>query len=159
MAPNNKNFGYTLFEILVVVAIILLFSGLSLAYYNSFNEQKRLEGEAKKFVETLELAKKKTISGDKPCTDYSGNYRVSWTSVSPYTYTLTSMGCSDQSVYTLPSNFSFLSAGNVTFEPFGLGSNSACLIIKNDSSGKCRKVSVEGSANIEEQIESDCACP
>lgn len=54
--------GYTLLELLIVVAIILIFSGLMLAQYNSSNEQIKLKTEAQKLSNMLELARKKTLA-------------------------------------------------------------------------------------------------
>lgn len=58
---EGKN-AYTLIELLIVAVIILLFSGLFLAQYNSSNEQIKLKTETQKLVNMLELARKKTIA-------------------------------------------------------------------------------------------------
>ncbi len=63
MEVNNKN-GFTLIELLVVTSIIVLMSGLSLAYYNDFTNTKNLNNEQEKVDEALELAQKKAITGD-----------------------------------------------------------------------------------------------
>ena len=47
-------------ELIIVITIVLLFSGLLLAQYGNFIEQSRLKTEAKKLRDILELAKKKT---------------------------------------------------------------------------------------------------
>jgi len=59
---NKKSF--TLIELLIVVTVIGLFSGLSIAYYNNFTNEKKLEAGADQVYNVLELAKKKTSSGD-----------------------------------------------------------------------------------------------
>ncbi len=56
--------GFTFIELLIVVMIISAFSGLSLAYYNNFNKASKLNTEANKLLQTLELAKKKATSRD-----------------------------------------------------------------------------------------------
>lgn len=60
----NKKTGFTLIELLVVTSIIVLMSGLSLAYYNDFTNSKNLTNEQEKVDEALELAQKKAITGD-----------------------------------------------------------------------------------------------
>lgn len=60
MDKNNQ--GFTFIELVIVTGIILLFSGLGLAQYNSYSEHSRLKTETNKLKDTLELAKKKTIT-------------------------------------------------------------------------------------------------
>lgn len=61
---NIQQSAFTLIEILVVISIMAIFIGVSLAQYNSYTEQIKLKNEAKKLVDVLELAKKKASSGD-----------------------------------------------------------------------------------------------
>ncbi len=70
--------GFTLIEIIVVIAVISLITGMSLAYYNTFNEQQKLRSEAKKIIDVIELAKHKASSGDSPasCTTGFTGYRA-----------------------------------------------------------------------------------
>lgn len=82
---KNSN-GYSLIELLVVVSIIILFSGLSLAAYNNFNEEKKLETETKKLIDVLNLASKRSASGDindNSCNDFHG-YVVKFDSTNAY---------------------------------------------------------------------------
>lgn len=74
--PTNmlpyRSCGYTLLELLIVVMIILIFSGLLLAQYNSFNEQIKLKTEVQKLSGMLELARKKTVARNIPNTCVGG---------------------------------------------------------------------------------------
>lgn len=54
--------SFSLIELIIIMSIVLLFSGLLLAQYGNFIEQSRLKGEASKLRDALELAKKKTIA-------------------------------------------------------------------------------------------------
>ncbi|QQG43925.1 MAG: prepilin-type N-terminal cleavage/methylation domain-containing protein [Candidatus Roizmanbacteria bacterium] len=56
--------GFTLIELLVVVTIMMLFSGLSIAYFNEFTNKQKLDGIARNVIDVLELAKKKADTGD-----------------------------------------------------------------------------------------------
>lgn len=104
--------GFTLVEIIIVSLVISLFCGLAIANYRFFNETKILEAETKKFAETLELAKKRTLSAEKkvPCIGggthtYDANgvwYKVSWTASE---YSLIPNGCGAEFTYKLPDSF------------------------------------------------------
>lgn len=61
---KNTLCGYTLIELIIVIAIISLFSTLGLAQYNSYSEQARLKTEAQKLSGVLELARKKALAQD-----------------------------------------------------------------------------------------------
>lgn len=152
MDKNNKR-GYTLVEILIVITIIAFFSGLSIAAFNIVSNQKLLEGETRKFVEILELAKKKTLSGDTPCAQYLGRNQVVWTSTQ---YILTPEGCSSAFTYNMPSAIVITQGGNIYFEPLGQTVTAKNIIIKNNNNSACRQVVVEQSGNI---YENSIACP
>ena len=148
---------FTLIELLIVISVILLFSGLSLAAYNNFNEEKKLEAETRKFVEVLELAKKKVISGDKTGLGVTNQecdliqYKVVIDSAS--TYFLKSVvcyndihcglnpgQCSDTVIsnYRTNTNINFNLASfpdEIIFNPFGLGADACqcCLLYTSPS--------------------------
>jgi len=69
--------SFTLIEILITTSIILIFGGLSLAYYHNFNQEKILQYEAQKLINSIEIAKKKANSGEvKNCSSFCG-YQLS----------------------------------------------------------------------------------
>ena len=102
---NKKSF--TLIELLIVVSVIILFSGLSIAYYNNFTNEKKLEAGANKVYDTLELAKKKTSSGDlsgETC-DPFGGYEVKSSADRPsYSLYLCCEGSCDTPIQTYDLN-------------------------------------------------------
>lgn len=108
--------GFTLVEIIVVSLVISFFFALAVANYRFFNETKILEAETKKFAETLELAKKRTLSAEKKISCAGGAhtynvdgvwYKVSWTASG---YSLTPNGCPAEFTYQLPNSFTITSS-------------------------------------------------
>lgn len=70
--------AFTLLEILLVVFIIAIFSGMSLPYFNSNTNLKKLDQEAKQLIDVIELAKAKASAGESNivgCTVFKG-YQV-----------------------------------------------------------------------------------
>lgn len=87
---KNKS-GFTLIELIVVIAVLLLSTGFSIATFNTFNEEKKLEQEAKRLVSTLQTARTKAASGEtdpaQQACDILGGYQVS-VSINPSQYIL-----------------------------------------------------------------------
>ncbi len=152
--------GYTLIEIILVVAIIALFSGLTLAYYNNFNEDRRLTAEAKQLVDVLNLAYKKANSADltpnSACTTFAG-YDVVFYTGSPSSYKLFFNCGTDQMVsqYNLANGIviSNTTAKSILFKPLSAGTDltaPATITITNNISGKCKKMQINPAGTIEE---------
>ena len=145
--------GVTFIELIIVLSVIVILSTLSLSSYRNFNEDRKLELEAQKLIETFELAKKKTISGDKPCGSFQGTYTVSWTISS---YTLTPDGCSNLMTYRFPGSIVLTTNSSVTFQPFGRGSDEASIIMKHVKKSVCRNVTLNGAGTADQDI---ITCP
>lgn len=170
--------GFTLIELIIVISVLTLFFGFSLAMYNDFNETKKLEAETKKLVEVLELAKKKIISGDKSALsdDYSScdliAYKVIITSDKEYklsanvcknndTSCRLQSDCTDVDVFNYKTSLQLIPSSlppfPIVFKPFGLGADvgadvtETTVTIKNNNNSQCRQVTVKISGNIGEQ--------
>lgn len=149
---GNEN-GFNLIEIMIVVAVIGIFAGLSLASFRFFNTSRVLEGEEKKIVSALELAKKKTIAGEKPaCTiEFDGRYQLTWNASS---YKLQSCcntlnSCPTEIItWDMPSGITFVSADNVIFKKFGLGVESEKTITITNTAGTTKTITIDGYGNI-----------
>ena len=127
MVKNKLNLSFTLIELLITVTIIFIFSGLSLAYYNNFTQEQQLKNEAKKFVDVLELAKKKALVGDYGDSNFLYGYRVI-TSTSYYRLVrCQNINCSpyqEIKTFNIPSNISFLNTYYIHFLPLTAKVNS-----------------------------------
>ena len=104
--------GFTLIELMVTTAIMMVLIGFSVVNYNAFNEKQHVSEAASNFKSQIRLAQSKALSGQKPvsgCTAFIG-YTVTFTSS---TYTI-EPECSEGKVYeteritvTLPKNVTF----------------------------------------------------
>ena len=132
--------AFTLIELLIAVAVVMLISAITFPKYNDFTERKRLESEAKQLVDVLELAKKKSMSSDlyKTCSNFGG-YKVDVLSNS---YTLNFI-CNSVSQTVQTYNFSAKNTidlskiGAVTFIPIdGTLQTEKNYILKNSALNK-----------------------
>ncbi len=61
---NRLNLSFTLIEIIIIIGILLISTGISLSFYNRFNQETDLEVEVNKITDLINLAKKKSMSYD-----------------------------------------------------------------------------------------------
>jgi len=158
--------SFTLIELLAVTTIILVFSGLSLAYYNNFNQEENLKKETNKLIDTIELAKKKANSGE----------RYNCTSLCGYQFSVNSSGyllnicCSCDSngncvnptpiiTYYFPPNSNINSLDDFTtiFKPLTPLLTPGYIRLKNNNINKCQNVTITKSGIIE--VNSSCLIP
>ncbi len=157
--------GFTLIEILVVTTVIMIFSGMSLAYYNKLTADRDLQRSTEAVVNVLELAKKRAQAADlfATCTTYTG-YRLLYVSTTSYRLQFCcEVACgtpSDVQTYTLESGNTFTSNfSNVRFVPLTGASSAASpstIIISNSSS--CRRICISTSGAIS-QDKVTCTSP
>lgn len=81
MLHDKYKKGFSLIELLVVITIIFIMTGMSIAAYNKFTQYQKLDTATKKVDDIIELTRKKAISSDlgifnfATCSDFRG-YRV-----------------------------------------------------------------------------------
>lgn len=117
-----KRAGFTLFELILTTALMLLLMGGALAAYNAFLAQRGRSESGKKVVSLVREAQNRSRSGDKPesCGSLNG-YRV-WANNNSNQYSL-SLRCDGSSedletvTNTLASGEYFLSGFDVIFPP------------------------------------------
>ena len=157
MAKSKKN-GFSLLEVMVVLSIVAVLSIGALSSYKSFNHIKSLESDTEAFVEMLELAKKNTTSGEKPCVAYQGKYRVTWENTSA---TLTPLGCAATTIFNLKGNQFYTAGSSIDFNPLGRGTTliaDTCVLIKNIYLNQCRQITIEKSGTMSHTINATCSC-
>lgn len=155
--------GFTIIELLVTITALALFLGLSLGFYTTFNEQKKLKNDTLEFVETLESAKQKIMSGDKPNPGCQlASVTVSYSNASQ-TYSMNAQCPTDVPIIsnkTLSQNTNFTSTGSVTFKPLGAAATytASCILLKNTTVNTCYQVAVEPVGTLTTKKNDTCVC-
>jgi Tfp pilus assembly major pilin PilA len=149
--------AFTLIEIIIVVAIMILFAGLSIGYYNDFTQQKKLISATTKIVDVLELVKKKTLSGDSSQCTFTPQ---SSARVEDYSFIVNSSSTyklSPKCTIGNPNEVSYITDSNIVFptptvafefKPFTASTATNCFLIKNLVSNKCQYIRVENSGTV-----------
>ena len=169
----DKSKGFTLIEIIIVITILVLFSGLSIASYNNYTEQQKLETDTKKIVDVLELTRKKANTNDASLC--AGDEFIDLTRVHGFTFsTPTSSSykfvpnCGPQLTPTpifystkILNNFWGDFTNTVTFSSgniitFNTGAD-FCLILKNSVINSCRYIKVTNSGVISNGKSTNCS--
>lgn len=109
--------GFTLVELLIVIAILSTILGLGIASYNGFNRRERLKQSALTLKSHLRFAQTKAMSAEKPGVGCSAFVGMEVTFIST-TYTV-SHQCSPEGVVGAPETFSLPS--DITFSPVPSG--------------------------------------
>jgi prepilin-type N-terminal cleavage/methylation domain-containing protein len=162
---KTQNKGFTLIELLVVIVVIGLFSGLSILYYNNFNEQKKLESDTEGFKSVFELVRNKALAGDKsPCTTAKNPlqpYQINIVSGTPSYYTINNAcittGSTEMARYPLSSNIIFQTSDTIEFKIAQPGLNSAkSITLKNTFIQKCYTLTIDLSGVINQSALVSC---
>lgn len=167
--------SFTLIELIVVVGLILLFTGYSISYFSVFTERKKIENDSRKIINTLELIKTKTISGDASlCSDASPrlSYFSFETNESSNLYSMVPhcvIGVPTPIQYSLETNVLFYYPTptvdfSVSFQPVTGGADGCSYIYLknstlNNGSGLCRYIKISKSGLVSDDECSTCdAC-
>ena len=102
---NAARFGYTLIELIVVISIVGLLVGGSIAGFNQLNQRQTLLTSAKELIVSMRRAQQQASSGVKPmsgCTTLDGYQITGATGSNSYTI---SAVCSNQTILVKTNNF------------------------------------------------------
>lgn len=162
--------SFTLIELLVVTVIVLIFSGISLARYNDFTQQLKLKSEAKKLIDIIELAKKKSLTSElivtpnvtPPtfCSDFSG-YRVTLNANSYSLNFCCNSSCGTSlNTYDFDPKVSIVSTtGNLDFPPrlLNIELSISPITLKNNLINQCINIWISNIGVVElDEALADC---
>lgn len=162
---NNSRNAFTLIELLIGAGFVILFFGITLASSRGFGKKLQLEAEKDRFINTLELAKKKARVGDRGgCTTLS-NYQISILNDQSYSLNpICTSGSGNSQTFTLKQSSSIritdYTIQNTTFQPLTQSVSPNCIIISDTSTDRCYKLTIieSGITNDENQAGSFCTC-
>lgn len=167
---KKLQFGFTLFEMIIVVALIAIITGISFSYYGKYAEGKKLEGEAKKLANTISLAlKNSSSSNQESCNNFIG-FKINFETLTKWTLQRccnTAINCTAVAEFNLENNIEIESTipSNLTSILFNkLGASllfsptqtaSASITLKNNAleSKNCINLNINqaGVLNIDER--------
>jgi prepilin-type N-terminal cleavage/methylation domain-containing protein len=155
---NSKQKGFTLLELMIVMAVIAIVLIGALSSYRGFDQTKRLEADTEAFVEAVELAKKLVSSGEKPCVGYTGQYALNWGGSQ---FSVIPLGCSTIQSYILKGNEFQTATASAVFNPLGRGTSlnaTRCVLIHNRYHNQCQKITIETSGTATAEQNPTCSC-
>lgn len=156
---HQKKKAFSIIELLVVVSIVVLMTGLTIGHLRNRSEKELLRGEAQKMAEAIHFAKKSSLSGLNPgnCSDtYTGNFVFYWDNNG---YEVGPENCNDLLTYEF-ENTGLLQIESsvdspVIFKVFeGKPSSSATLTIRHQKSNECIKVLI--TTNGQAMVDQNC---
>lgn len=161
MKKDKLNQAFSLIELIIVITIVGILIGIFLANYRYFSEQKKLDKDVTALVDMLEMAKNKTVAGDKAYDDACANFNGYGVIAINNSFSLnlccnaTCEGNATQkSNYLLETTNTIESPEDIWFAPVTgtqLGNpGSKTITIKNQFINRCKDVTISQDGLIEE---------
>ncbi len=148
--------AFTLIEILIIISIVVLLIGLSLATYNNFTQEKNLDKEVNRLVDILSLARTKAqVSEVNPACPVGEEFVGFGVEVNASNYSLKqncSVTVTNIQTYSFPANIRKISGmSQVNFYPLSAGATNGTINIQNNTIIKCLQITVSSTGVISTQ--------
>lgn len=147
MVTSDGSHGFTLIEIIVSVALLLLLSGLFVASYNGFNNTQAVKQAASNLINDLQAVRASATFGVKPTgcdtlLGYQVNFAAAGTSYTSVAFC--QVGANEETVgeittYTLPTGTVFAPVPqSITFYPLdhGASADQTITIVGNNTTAE-----------------------
>ncbi len=145
--------GFTIIELIIVASIIVMMSGVTVAFYNEFNNKKVLDAEGSKLVDVLELAKQKSIHSEisPQCNGSSYTFAGYSVVITRSGYSLKAVCPSNPTIQQYSFDTSVQSNTNttITFNPiYGSVSSLQTIPLSTTNNTNCYSITVTTTGNI-----------
>ncbi len=147
--------SFSLIELIIVVVLIVMLSGWTIAHFNTLTAEEELSKEAKRFTDILDLARKKTLSGDSSmCLSVpqpkSSGFNVSITDENSYQLVPNcEAGTPDTITYDMSGHVAFTSYPQlIEYRPY-MQVEEKKIILKETNINKCLEVEIESAGTTE----------
>lgn len=114
-ADCNIKKAFTIIELIIIVGIISIIGGFTIASFNSYGDTQTLKAEASKFTDVFNITRKRAVSSERPENCTLNNYSITFPDVNSYRVTqdLDGDGCNDTTqTYSLNSKLAFTARPN-----------------------------------------------
>lgn len=159
---DRSKSGFSLIDILISVGIIAVTVGLSLPYFNTFGEGRKLNAETSALVSVLTLAQKKAVSADLSASCGGGflGYRVNVTSTTYNLQIRCTGGVNSIQTYSFVSPIQSDTTATIDFKALAAGATASCIRLRNTIAVQCRCIDIKSSGVISNEVCTSCAaCP
>jgi prepilin-type N-terminal cleavage/methylation domain-containing protein len=156
-----RNAGFTLIELVVVISVIALITGLSIATYNNFNLEQKLTTDAKKLVDIIDLARKRALSADlaqHTCDSFNG-YSVAVAANAVTTSICCNGSCTVVSSYSFQQGIDAATTASFTFNSLTANTTASSIKLRSVNLGKCIPISITTNGIITESAKCTCTDP
>lgn len=145
--------GYTLLEMILVIAIVTILSGVTFAKYRDILYKARLEKNVAQMIDQISLARNRTLSKDlsplPSCSPFAG-YTIKITSDITYTVSIR-CGLTDNVLNTYTTDKTIFTTVGTTFNfvpPLAQLVSSQTITVKETVANKCASITIEPVGTI-----------
>ena len=159
---NYNSRSFTLIETLIVSAIIVVMSGISIAVFTSYKDDRVLNAQVSLFTRSLDIAKSKAAAGDVSlCTNSQTAHVNGYKLIVDPTGIKIQPGCDTVPTplfYSIPANI-IIPTLSLQFDSVNYRGMSKVFQIKNTETDMCKFVRIDETGFVTNGDCRSCVCP